>query len=124
MLVKQIVFLGGARLLACDGRCHKAWGIQARPRRALSSAEDDFVYLGDDVLGTAPGPGKTEIVSEGVDCKPSAVALDVSNAQRMNRWCARQCERVRIFEVGVEVSPLRLPDMVDPLPNFSARRVR
>jgi hypothetical protein len=113
MLAKSIVFLGHACVLICDGSCDKAWGMQARPRRMLSEDEDDYVYLPDRELGTAPGPGKTEICEEGGDRKPSAKPLFAEHSQLMNRWCARQCERARMLRAD-EV----LPDMDCPESNI------
>lgn len=100
MLKKTIVFFGKQRVLACDGQCNKAWGINGRPRlfymengeppRALKpdeepKDEDDYVYKGDGELGTAPGPGQTIGISEGSDCKPSATPL--KDPLMLNRWC-------------------------------------
>lgn len=63
-------------ILACDGKCGKAWGRQLRPR----DQHDD--YLPDHALGVAPAePGTWE----GEDTKP----LEPVH----NRWCFRQCER-------------------------------
>lgn len=115
LLAKSIVFLGQPRVLVCDGRCDKAWGIDGRPKQHYSKDVDDYVFLGDALLGTAPGPGATVTTEEGGDFKPSDVSLDVEDAPRMNRWCARQCERSRMLVVG-------LPDMNSPEPNMVKRR--
>lgn len=113
MLTKMIQWFGKQCTLACDGRCDKAWGASGRPEHSFSDEPDDYVYLADDVLGTAPGPGNTVGISEGSDIKPSAMPL--TDAQRMNKWCARECERSIIAESGEE---LRLPDMRRPTPNM------
>lgn len=96
-------------MLACDGRCDKAWGINGRPKlyfpkegegqpRALKKGKeprdvDDYVYVKDSELGTAPGPGATVGLSEGGHMKPSASPLGEGEGERMNKWCARECER-------------------------------
>jgi len=115
MLAKSILFLGQPRVLVCDGRCNKAWGIDGRPKHHFSKDVDDYVFLGDALLGTAPGPGATVTIEEGGDPKPSDVWLDEKDAPRMNRWCARQCERSRLIAVT-------LPDMNSPGPNLLKRQ--
>lgn len=120
LLQKEIVYHGERCVLVCDGRCDKAWGIQARPRYRFVSDDadpDDYVYLGDEHVGEAPPPGKTEIVSEGFEMKPSAVPL--TDPERLNKWCARQCERSTIVKLG---EPIVLPDMQNPEPNMPHRR--
>lgn len=112
--------------LACDGRCDKAWGINGRPSRKLSKHPDDYVFLGDDELGTAPPPGKTVDVSDGGDMKPSAVALTSADGDRMNKWCDRSCERSTVLPTGVELESAargRLPNLERPVPNLGRRRV-
>ena len=102
--VSAIIFCGRATALACDGRCDKAWGITARPSVPLSTDPDDFAWLADDELGTAPAdPG----VSEGGDSKPWRFADTPEDiGRRHNRWCARECERSVLHERGL----LALPD--------------
>jgi hypothetical protein len=90
MICKQIQMHGMQVTLVCDGRCDKAFGIADRPTRELGYDEDDFVYLTDDELGTAPAPDAIES-REGGNTKPSAEPIQ--DGERMNRWCARQCER-------------------------------
>lgn len=112
---------GGGR----DGRCDKAWGINGRPKlyfqeedqapRPLNQGEeprdaDDYVYVRDSELGTAPGPGETVGLSEGGHCKPSAEPL--VDGERMNKWCARECERGGWNEI---------PDLERPQPNYRRR---
>lgn len=115
MPTKRVSMYGQPTILACDGRCDKAWGIQARPRKKLSADEDDYVYKPDSALGRAPAPGKTAILSEGGDIKPSASALGENDGDRMNRWCARQCERC---ERCKPEEPIKLRDMEHPEPNI------
>lgn len=128
MIQKQIRGYGKDLTIACDGRCDKAWGINGRPRlyfqevghppRPLINGEepkndDDHVYMGDDELGTAPGPGKTKGVSEGGHLKPSATPL--TDGELMNKWCFRECERGETFE---REEPIVIRDLVKPRPNI------
>jgi hypothetical protein len=126
MPTKQGQFFGQYSLIACDGRCDKAWGINGRPQlyfmgdaepRALREGEeplneDDHVYVKDSELGTAPGPGETRTVSEGGHLKPSATPL--TDARLTNKWCARECERSECFKDGEQVV---LRDLERPEPN-------
>jgi hypothetical protein len=127
-MTKTVLFCGRSAVLACDGRCDKAWGINKRPQlyfqesllvpRALAPGErprdpDDTVYLGDAELGTAPeDPG----TYEGGHGKPSAVPL--TDPSRMNKWCARECERSAILEPG---EALVSPNLARPRPNIPGR---
>jgi hypothetical protein len=86
----------------CDARCDKAWGINGRPRVDLSENPDDYAYLTDDELGTAPADPGTY---EGGDGKPRRRPL------AHNKWCVRECER----------SDLRRPGEPADLSDFSRR---
>lgn len=108
MIAKQVLYHGKATLV-CDGKCSKAWGHNGRPRKMLSDDEDDYVYLPDSELGTAPGPTETVCIEEGPDAKPSAV--DHNNGECMNKWCARECERCARLEGWA-------PNMNKPQPNI------
>lgn len=88
MFTKQISFFGRSRTLACDGKCHKAWGITSRPSIRFDEKDpDDNALLADDELGEAPADPGTY---EGGHGKPASPA-------DMNKWCSRQCERASIF---------------------------
>lgn len=129
MLQKEIRFFGKPLTIACDGRCDKAWGIAARPKlyftgdgppKALKKRDepkdwDDYVYVADGALGTAPAdPGTYE-----GDCgKPSEVPI--TDPAQMNKWCARQCERAQAFDPG---EPIILPDLARPEPNKRDRTI-
>lgn len=90
--------LSGGRILACDGKCHKAFSFDSRPRVQVGPESDpnDFAYLADDEVGEAPPDNG----------RPQAPE------QRLGRWCYRECERSVIVQVG---EPVALPD-------FSRRR--
>lgn len=103
-LTKQITRFGREVALSCDGRCDRAWGIDARPRVDLSEDPDDVAYLADEEIGIAPEDPHTY---EGGHGKPSAEALLPADAALMNKWCARQCERSSIAAVG---EPITLRD--------------
>lgn len=122
LLLKRITFFGQAAVIACDGRCDKAWGINGRPKISLRHTmlpedPDDYVYVGDHALGKAPPPGETVGQSEGGDFKPSATSL--ADGEDMNRWCARECERRVMVKPGED---LRLPDLEHPAANIERRR--
>lgn len=86
ILVKAITWFGKPAVVACDGRCEKAWGINNRPQVELSDDPDDYEFLADDELGEAPrDPG----TYEGQHGKPD----DYSDPHRQNKWCSRECER-------------------------------
>jgi hypothetical protein len=101
---KSILYMGREQLLACDGNCKKAWGIQNRPKLNLSDDEDDVAYLSDSELGDAPThPG----TYEGGQGKPHG-------PESMNKWCCRQCER---SSMAVNVSSISLPNLEQRLVN-------
>ena len=112
MLEKGIIWFDRPCRLVCDGRCDKAWGITSRPSVFFDGAEiaakeeasdpDDYAFLADSELGIAPDDPGTY---EGGHGKPSATPL--TDATRMNKWCARECERSKIIEAG---EAIRVPD--------------
>ena len=114
MIVKRIRFFGQDATHACDGRCDKAWGINVRPtipsKEDLdkSADPDDYAFLADGELGTAPADPGTR---EGWDAKP----LVIRGSEDVNKWCVRECERAWI-------SPPGNPDAQPELKDFSARR--
>lgn len=85
-IAKHITYFGKPCVLACDAQCTKAWGINSRPRVEFDE-DDDFAYLADAELGIAPDDPGTY---EGWDGKPRTTAA------RLNKWCARECERSKI----------------------------
>ena len=102
ILISRGRFFGQLAILACDGNCAKAWGINGRPRVQLSDDEDDYESLADGELGDAPvNPG----TSEGGELKPRIL--------RHNKWCWRECERAQMTDPGeaaqVELR-IELPD--------------
>lgn len=98
VLAKPILYSGATCTVACDSRCDKAWGWNGRPHEVLSDDVDDIVWLADDEIGTAPGPGETVGISEGDHVKPSAVPL--RDGRMMNKWCSRECERATLVDAG------------------------
>lgn len=100
MIAKCVLFFGKPALIACDAQCHKAWGINKRPEVELDpDNDDDTAYLADDELGEAPADPRTY---EGGDGKPQ------TPEQRLNRWCARECERRSTFALGALVTAAEL----------------
>ena len=93
MLRKDITFMFQPCVLACDGQCHKAWGINNRPRIEFGE-DDDFAYLADSELDTAP---EDTGIYEGGHAKPR------HPAEQLNKWCARECERSGLYEPGEEI---------------------
>lgn len=103
MLSKEIVFFGRKAILACDGKCNKAFGCNSRPTVQLNpDNEDDYCYLADGELEEAPIDPKTY---EGGEGKPQ------TDEEKLNKWCARECERSEIFKPHEKIK----------LPDFSVR---
>lgn len=95
MLKSQVRMFGKQRIIACDERCDKAWGMNERPEIVFDEDDlDDFAYLADHELGTAPDCSNWW---EGGHNKPQ------SKEERHNKWCVRACERSTIFEIGEEI---------------------
>lgn len=128
LFVKNIVYFRQDSVLACDGKCYKAWGINSRPRlyffdpgappRELREGEkprnlDDYVFKKDSELGDAPeDPG----TYEGDHAKPQLRVL--TNSELMNKWCARECERSTVCRQGKLVV---IPDLETPRPNMRGK---
>ena len=119
MIAKSILFFEHNVILICDGKCEKAWGCSNRPQiyhyylPAAFEDEaicDDTCDMADNELGIAPSyPGTWE----GRDGKP------LTKGSRLNRWCARECERSILIPDG------DMPDAIgfdNNLPDFSRRR--
>ncbi len=105
MIFKRITYFGQSAAVACDARCDKAWGRNNRPCIELAPDDpDDTAYLADGELGIAPADPGTY---EGGDAKPR------TPAERLNKWCVRECERCRMTP----------PDgALTELPDFSTRQ--
>ena len=84
MIVRQILYFGQATTLACDAKCDKAFGWSKRPKTPPGAHEDDYALLADHEVGTAPADPGTY---EGECAKPR------TQEERLNKWCARECER-------------------------------
>lgn len=106
-LSTEIVYFGQPCVIACDAKCDKAWGMNARPTSPNSLAEDDFEYFSDDELGEAP---EVSDIEEGDHNKP-VYLIDAHN-----KWCARECERSVIIGLGEKAI---LPDFSQRLQNIS-----
>jgi hypothetical protein len=92
-----IIYFGQTAKVVCDRKCEKAWGRSARPKVHLSDDEDDYAYLSDGELGTAPARPRS---FEGNDSKP------LSPDEFPNKWCVRECERCEISNPGEWDAPL------------------
>lgn len=94
MFMKQVLYGGKVMVLACDGQCNKAWGINSRPSIKFDEKDpDDNALLADNEVGDAPtNPG----TYEGGHGKPNSPA-------EMNKWCSRECERSSMAAVGEPV---------------------
>lgn len=99
ILVKSITYFFQAAIVACDGRCDKAFGINTRPKLPNDDDDAERVYLGDKEVGTAPDdPGSYE----GGQGKPFA-AFHAGNPDRLNKWCVRECERSVMVRPGQKI---------------------
>jgi len=88
MKKKEICYFGKNVILACDNKCHKAFGMNTRQR------DSDDNCICDDDLGIAPvDPG----TYEGGYGKPCF------DTEKLNKWCCRECERSSVFEIGEEI---------------------
>ena len=67
MIFRNVTAYGRPATIACDARCDKAWGWNARPKVQLSDDPDDVEWLADGELGDAP---TVSSISEGGDGKP------------------------------------------------------
>lgn len=110
VIAKSITYFGKPHLLMCDACCSKAWGINSRPKVSLSDDPDDYAFLADGELGEAPpDPG----TYEGGQAKP------IKEEGRLNKWCARECERSVMAPQG-KTGDL-LPDYSRRFPNMPNR---
>lgn len=99
LIISKHTSAGQELIIACDGKCEKAWGVNARPFIGLDKDDtDDIVWLSDSELGVAPiDPG----TREGGDSKPIQ--------PKHNKWCFRECERSDSCNAQ-EFPNLKLPD--------------
>ena len=106
MITKNITAFGRGLTIACDAKCHKAWGINNRPSVQLDQFDDDDIaWLSDNEVGIAPvDPG----TYEGGNSKPRF------EEERLNKWCYRECERCISCFIGQD--PV-LPDFSNRLYN-------
>lgn len=112
ILSKKVTAFGRPFVMACDGLCHKAWGINHRPVHHFVPPEediDDYEFLADSELGIAPADPGTY---EGGYGKPQA------EEERLNKWCFRECERSSRVLVGEKIE---LRDFSQRVPNRGDR---
>lgn len=108
MIEKEIVYFGEKVKIACDENCEKAWGMNSRPTIQLD--ENDFAYLSDGELGLAPvNPG----TYEGGNAKP------VSEEEKLNKWCCRECERCYMSKSNEFDKPIKLEGFSKRVYNIS-----
>lgn len=106
VLTSHLTYFGQPVVVRCDAKCHKAWGINGRPSVQLGADVDDYAWLADDELGTAPvDPG----TYEGGHAKPLAPPAV------HNKWCVRECERSTMTDPGEPYDP---PDFSRREPNM------
>jgi hypothetical protein len=97
MIQKEVIAFGRPIMVGCDGNCKKAWGINNRPKIQLDdNNEDDYAFLSDNELGDAPeDPG----TYEGFEMCSKPLTDD----EKFNKWCFRECERAERYELGREL---------------------
>ena len=110
MIAKPILYFHEKFILICDAKCSKAFGINSRPSNQLSEEEDDYEWLADDELPEAPEDPQTY---EGGQAKPT------HREERLNKWCARECERSKMVKCNEDFS---LFDFSIRVPNYGSRR--
>jgi hypothetical protein len=81
----------GIETISCDGKCHKAWGVNGRQLenkniRMASSDEEDVVFLSDADTPEMSNSSQFSNVFEGGQGKPEVRG-------KHNKWCMRECER-------------------------------
>lgn len=111
VLRSELTFFYEPIVVGCDANCAKAWGISQRPKVQISQDEDDYAFLADHELGTAPADPGTY---EGPHGKPQQVP------ERHNKWCVRECERSEMVDPG---QPLELHDFSQRLYNIPQRTI-
>lgn len=95
MYIDEIFAYGRKIKIACDGKCINAWGINSRPKVIIDeNNQDDYYFLADNELKAAPiDPG----TYEGSHTKP------ICKEDIFNKWCFRECERSKKFELHEEI---------------------
>lgn len=85
---------GNVSILACDGKCKNARGLQRRPKMLLDATNPaDFALLSDAELAVFEALGRE-------------TPRDVDQPKRpceMNEWCLWKCERSSTFLAGQEL---------------------
>lgn len=105
---KVVTAFGRPTRIGCDAQCDKAWGINNRPKIQFSDDPDDYAFLADHEVGTAPeDPG----TYEGGHAKPT------TPEERLNKWCFRECERCASCYAGREDEPMNYPNFFERIYN-------
>lgn len=124
-LEKLITFCDQKAKVVCDAKCEKAWGNNARPtippRAELDAGvgnPDDYCFLADDELGDAPDDPGTY---EGGHGKPR-IPPEQRTPDMINKWCVRECERMRMSFPGEYDLPLDPPHLSHRLYNIAPHR--
>lgn len=128
MIEKDIVWFGRHATTGCDNECRKAWGANYRPRVYLDrqgniisvwkgsgdritdadekgyEPRDNYAYIPDLLLNIAPNDPGTY---EGGHAKPE---WRLRKADKMNKWCVRECERSVMTTYELPNEKLVLPD--------------
>jgi hypothetical protein len=80
---RKVTYCGVPSIVRCDAKCEYAWGRNGPPHERGSIAPLN--------------PG----TYEGIDAKP------LTNEQRLNRWCIRECERSEVIPLRIRREFLR-----------------
>jgi len=94
--MKMITYLGKESILACDGRCDLAWGCNGGRYK-----DNDYGWPDSEMGPPAPADPGT---CEGGDSKP----LD----GKLNKWCARECERASLTPTNADQIEIELPEFL------------
>lgn len=102
MLLRVVTAYGERMALGCDGRCERAYGRQDRPKVfAGTGNDDDWAWLADSEI--------KELAPENPGSYEGGVGKPKEAADRLNRWCFRECER-SVF-AGSRETLVELPNL-------------
>ncbi len=98
LIIKRITYFGKDTLLICDGDCHHAYGCNGGRFRGNDEGHTDE-YMSANFGKSPKDPG----TYEGVERKGKPIN------RRMNKWCARECERSTIVDLNSGQVEVDLP---------------